>query len=309
MIKKSSNEMSTVYKALSPMVKKAQPIPDDGIADGGEPYTDEEMQLMSKEQTQEPPKSPSNNIGVMLAQRLTSALMGVNTNDYKQRSEAIYGELSAIASELHEGDWVSFPDGTTFTMTFKPTARQTTIQASSGVTIKVANAAHGLSADDIANANKLMQKIIPQLQPIVTQQIQRLKQNPKAMGNISYYLRDPISKLIAQVDPVSGPTRGKYQNYLLTVLQEKASQMAQQSSPPKGSAVQPVPQNTIQAASGVTIKVAKDSYDWSWHEHPYRTAPCKKCGKNKPIYQDNKCKDCKTKEIDEGEEASRPTGE
>jgi len=127
MIKKSSNETSTVYKAFSSIVKVAQPV-----SMGSTPQPPASPTPPTPAPTE--PK-PASNIGVMLAQRLTSALMGVNTNDYKARSEAIYGELEAIASELHEGDWVSFPDGTTFTMTFKPTARQ----AEANVIVKVSH--------------------------------------------------------------------------------------------------------------------------------------------------------------------------
>lgn len=166
MSKKRSNKNSIVWKTME---KLAQVVPPEA-----NPATDPDPA------TPEPPA----NTGIMLAQRLTSALVIPNVSDYRQRSKAIYSELSAIASEMKKGDWLQFPDGTTFTMTFKPTQ--------------------------------------------------------------------------------------------------------------------------VQGSSGVNIKVAKDSYDWSWHESPNRTAPCKKCGKNKPIYQDNKCKECKTREVDEGEAASQP---
>ena len=47
-IKLSKKQWELVGKKAG-WIKKAQIIPDDGIADGGEPYTDEEMDLMEKE--------------------------------------------------------------------------------------------------------------------------------------------------------------------------------------------------------------------------------------------------------------------
>ena len=127
MLKKTSNQNSIVYQTLAPLIKVAQVPAGGGMSSalGGTPMEDTPSTPPTPPVPVEPsaePKPEGNNIGVTLAQRLTSALTDVNTADYKTRSEAIYSELSAIASELHEGDWISFPDGTTFTMTFKPKA-------------------------------------------------------------------------------------------------------------------------------------------------------------------------------------------
>jgi hypothetical protein len=124
-ITKELNEKSIVYQALESLIKVAQVPTGSGTSFGGTPIEDTTSTPPATPAPVEPsaePKPEGNNIGVTLAQRLTSALTDVNTADYKTRSEAIYSELSAIASELHEGDWISFPDGTTFTMTFKPKA-------------------------------------------------------------------------------------------------------------------------------------------------------------------------------------------
>ena len=57
--------------------------------------------------------------GQRLAQRLTSALTNNGIPDARL-VELIYGELSAIAKEQFEGDWLECPDGTTYTLTFTP---------------------------------------------------------------------------------------------------------------------------------------------------------------------------------------------
>lgn len=59
-------------------------------------------------------------VGCILAQRLTSALSARPKYDYASIRDIVYGELSAIASEQRKGDWLEFPNGTTYEMTFTP---------------------------------------------------------------------------------------------------------------------------------------------------------------------------------------------
>jgi hypothetical protein len=59
------------------------------------------------------------NIGCIIAQRLTMALSGLGIS-YEKRSKVIYGEFLDISNEMDIGDWLEFPDGTTFELTYKP---------------------------------------------------------------------------------------------------------------------------------------------------------------------------------------------
>lgn len=60
------------------------------------------------------------NVGVMLGQRITYALAGKVHADYQTLADLVYGELLRIAREHEPGDWIELPNGTTYTMTFKP---------------------------------------------------------------------------------------------------------------------------------------------------------------------------------------------
>lgn len=57
-------------------------------------------------------------IGLMLAQRLTASLTGYGI-PYNDLAYHIYGELNNIGKELSKGDWLQFPNGTSFTMDYK----------------------------------------------------------------------------------------------------------------------------------------------------------------------------------------------
>jgi hypothetical protein len=59
-------------------------------------------------------------LGCAIAQHLTAALLGVDTSNYESRATAVYAECSGIAREQKVGDWIEMPDGTVYTMTFKP---------------------------------------------------------------------------------------------------------------------------------------------------------------------------------------------
>lgn len=65
-------------------------------------------------------KIPQDNIGCAIAQRITSSLllMGI---PYQKIADIVYGECSSITNEQSLGDWLEMPDGTTYTLTFKPT--------------------------------------------------------------------------------------------------------------------------------------------------------------------------------------------
>lgn len=63
-----------------------------------------------------PPRTP---IGCVLARRLTSALVGLGI-PYARVTDLVYSECRKIASEAGTGDWLEFPDGTTFILSFKP---------------------------------------------------------------------------------------------------------------------------------------------------------------------------------------------
>ena len=144
MITKESNEQSLVYKALEPLLKVAQIHPSRSWVirtPAAQPPAPAPAPAPEKPASPEPTEpAKQSNIGFILAQRLTDALQGVDMTNYETRAKAIYGELSAIAREMKQGDWLSFPDGTTFELTFKPSARQaetnTTVKASKSLTQK-----------------------------------------------------------------------------------------------------------------------------------------------------------------------------
>ena len=59
-----------------------------------------------------------NNIGCRIAQRITSALVGIAHRDYAVISKIVYNECMDIANEHHNGDWLEMPNGDTYTKTF-----------------------------------------------------------------------------------------------------------------------------------------------------------------------------------------------
>jgi hypothetical protein len=61
----------------------------------------------------------TDNIGCVIAQRITAALtlMGISYDDL---SKVVYKECSDIAKEQKLGDWLEMPNGSTYTLTFKP---------------------------------------------------------------------------------------------------------------------------------------------------------------------------------------------
>lgn len=61
-------------------------------------------------------------IGTRIGQQLTAALTGHGI-PHDQLSEIIYKELDAIATFHKPGDWIEMPDGTTYTLTFKPSRK------------------------------------------------------------------------------------------------------------------------------------------------------------------------------------------
>ena len=56
-------------------------------------------------------------IGCYIAQRLTTALTG-NGIDYETLSRMIYDEMQSISNEHSNGDWLTMPNGDTYTKTF-----------------------------------------------------------------------------------------------------------------------------------------------------------------------------------------------
>lgn len=59
----------------------------------------------------------NNNIGCMIAQRITSALTGMGIG-YNQLADVIYKECIDIAKEQKNGDWLEMPNGDTYTKTY-----------------------------------------------------------------------------------------------------------------------------------------------------------------------------------------------
>lgn len=62
-------------------------------------------------------KNSNNNIGCMIAQRITNALTG-NGIDYQVIADIIYKECIDIAREQNTGDWLEMPNGDTYTKTY-----------------------------------------------------------------------------------------------------------------------------------------------------------------------------------------------
>ena len=58
-------------------------------------------------------------VGTRIAQHLTAALCGLGVPE-RTISEIVYRECSRIADEATTGDWIEMPNGTTYTLTFKP---------------------------------------------------------------------------------------------------------------------------------------------------------------------------------------------
>ena len=59
-------------------------------------------------------------IGCRIAQRLTYALNDKIPVPYKELETWIYGELEQVEKEHRIGDWIELPNGTTYTLTYKP---------------------------------------------------------------------------------------------------------------------------------------------------------------------------------------------
>ena len=59
-----------------------------------------------------------NSIGCIIAQRLCVAISHKIDVNYKELEEIVYGELNRISDEQSYGDWLEFPTGTTYTLTF-----------------------------------------------------------------------------------------------------------------------------------------------------------------------------------------------
>ncbi len=62
------------------------------------------------------------NIGVPIARRLFYKLAGKCNLSARELEDIIYGDLNQLASEATIGDWIELPNGTTYTLTFKPGA-------------------------------------------------------------------------------------------------------------------------------------------------------------------------------------------
>ena len=62
----------------------------------------------------------TDNTGCILGQRLVSALTGHGI-PYDKLVDIVYPELQAIADDQIIGDWIESGNGTTWTLTFKPT--------------------------------------------------------------------------------------------------------------------------------------------------------------------------------------------
>ena len=61
------------------------------------------------------------NYGTLIAQTLTSRLIQAFPQlTYKEVSEVVYKSMQDISDFSEIGDWISMPDATTFTCTFKP---------------------------------------------------------------------------------------------------------------------------------------------------------------------------------------------
>lgn len=58
------------------------------------------------------------NIGCMIAQRISSALLGLGLS-YKEVTDVVYKECLDIAKEHTLGDWIEMPNGDTYTKTFE----------------------------------------------------------------------------------------------------------------------------------------------------------------------------------------------
>jgi hypothetical protein len=57
--------------------------------------------------------------GLPLARLLTEKMLGKGL-PYNLVSEAVYSVIQEIANEQTVGDWITGPDGSTWTLTFKP---------------------------------------------------------------------------------------------------------------------------------------------------------------------------------------------
>lgn len=60
-------------------------------------------------------------IGCRIASRLTNYLNDRAPVPYRDLEEWVYTECDRIGREQRLGDWIELPNGTTYTLTFKPT--------------------------------------------------------------------------------------------------------------------------------------------------------------------------------------------
>ncbi len=59
-------------------------------------------------------------IGCRIAARITDALNPVLPVPYRAIEKVVYEECAQIGKEHRIGDWIELPNGTTYTLTFKP---------------------------------------------------------------------------------------------------------------------------------------------------------------------------------------------
>ena len=62
-------------------------------------------------------KENKNSVGCMIAQRITSSLIGLGI-EYAELSKIVYSECMDIGLEQSNGDWIEMPNGDTYTKTF-----------------------------------------------------------------------------------------------------------------------------------------------------------------------------------------------
>lgn len=65
------------------------------------------------------PTDNENAVGVYLGAILEYKLAGVDTSNMADINKAVYSALGLIVRDMSEGDWLTFPDGSEFTLTHK----------------------------------------------------------------------------------------------------------------------------------------------------------------------------------------------
>ena len=87
--------------------------------------TQEQADALVAKLNDRPEQNEVDYIGCRIAQRLTSALAGRVSIPHADLEKLIYEEFTRVGKEHRTGDWIELPNGTCYTLTYKPVQEYT----------------------------------------------------------------------------------------------------------------------------------------------------------------------------------------